>query len=264
MKLSYSKLKDYHLCPRSFELKHIRNLEEKTENIYSAFGSAIHFAIEEAINKKDPNINIADMIRIFRDDFSKRVEKIPLRERQFILLTEWHIKAEELLTYFYNQYFIFIRNGKIIPIETEKYFSIEVIPGFFFNGFIDFVYKEDEKLKILDWKTGKVQPKNDHAQLDIYAAICTKIGLEDVLEAKYVFLKHKKENAFTLNLEEKNNKLKYLKETCLEIKQKLDENEHPLNDECFLENYGNHCRYCKVSKICELIMNRNSNTIEKL
>ncbi|MCM1260562.1 MAG: PD-(D/E)XK nuclease family protein [Staphylococcus sp.] len=237
-KLSYSKLSDFLSCPKKFQLKHILGKDEEfKETIYTAFGSAIHSAIEETLNK---NFDFDAAFCVFKRELEKHILGISIKERQLISTYVWHNKGEIILKYFFKKYFNKL-NGNVI--ETEKYFSFPIKINeveISFNGFIDLIYKVDEKIKIIDWKTGKKQLDSDDLQLRIYAFILNKLFGYDISEITYAFIKEETENTKIINEE-------ILKETEQEINKIINE---ILTTRDFKRCFSNNCRYCNVKKYC--------------
>lgn len=239
MNLSYSKINDYKTCPKKYELIHIKKLlPEEKENIHSAFGSAIHYAIEQTLNK-DLDLDLANIF--FKKKFNELFENIPLEKRQIIFKQEWYFKAEQMLSYFFDKYYDLIKNKNL---ETEKYFSYEIEKDIFIKGLIDLILKYDDKIELWDWKTGKKLTKKDNLQLRIYALCYYKLFNMIPNNLKYIFLKANTKNETEVNLEVLNDTEKELKEIINDIKEKTKNNnfERILNKGCF---------FCPIKKICE-------------
>lgn len=238
LKLSYSKLTDFLSCPKKFELKHLLGKEEEfKETIYTAFGSAIHSAIEDSLNK-DYDLDAA--FCIFKRELSKHIMGVEIKERQTIFLPTWENKGKIVLQYFFDEYFNELKDK---VVETEHYFSYPIIINdveISFNGFIDLIYKIDDKIKLIDWKTGKKQPKGDNLQLRIYALILNKLYNYNVSEIKYAFIKDETENVLEIDqniINETEKELIKIIKDILETKE-------------FKKCYSNNCRFCNMKKYC--------------
>ena len=236
-KLSYSKLVDFLSCPKKFELKHILKCDEFQQTIYTAFGNSIHSTIEEIL-KKDFDIDAG--LCIYKREFAKNILNIPIKERQVIDSKQWYDKAVKILNYFYKKYFNKLR-GNIV--DVEKYFSYTINvedKAIIFNGIADLLYKDGNNIKILDWKTGKKQSRDDTLQLRIYALILNKLFNYRFKEAAYIFIKEQSENKFDITpelLEQTEKELITL------IKQIIDTKN-------FQRCFSNNCRFCSVKKFC--------------
>lgn len=238
LKLSYSKLTDFLSCPKKFELKHLLGKEEEfKETIYTSFGSAIHSAIEDSLNK-DYDFDAA--FCIFKRELSKHIMGVEIKERQTIFLPTWENKGKIVLQYFFDEYFDELKDK---VVETEHYFSYPIVIGdveISFNGFVDLIYKIDDKIKLIDWKTGKKQSKKDNLQLRIYALILYKLYNYDISEIKYAFIKDETENVLEIDqkvIEETEKELLMIITNILETKE-------------FKKCFSNNCRFCNMKKYC--------------
>lgn len=273
-KFSYSKLATFMECPKRYELQFIRNLAEFKENIYTAFGEAIHKAIEITINKK---YDYDEAIVIFEKTLKDRTALIDPREMQLVFLDEWYRKAKDLLKYFFDTFNEDIKNGKIEVLGTEKYFKYEILPGIFYNGIIDLLIKQTDdieevinlpeikilksgkkktvikkitnkkkvtKYKILDWKTGAIQ-HNENLQLLSYAVPLLFNDNLLVEQIVYIYLKYKKQIKQDVDFELINSTKQKLISIINSIKTATE-----LNDfEMCLDK--NKCRFCNVKKFCD-------------
>ena len=214
---SFSKISTYLQCPKMYELQFIKNVVEFKETVYTAFGRAIHKAIEMCINKK---YDFDETLIIFEQEFKNRMSMMDPRESQLIFINEWHKKAKEILKFYFENYNTKINDGTIEVLGVEKYFSYEIKPGVFYNGIIDLLYKCNEEViekkqipiikttssglqkkviqtiinknnkisyKILDWKTGAV--KKDTLQLMSYTIPTLLDGIL-TNEINYIYLKY--------------------------------------------------------------------------
>jgi len=275
LNFSYSKLATFLDCPKKYELQYIKNLVEFKENIYTAFGEAVHKAIEITINKK---YDFDEALIIFEKTLKERTKLIDPREMQLIFLSEWYRKGEQLLKYFFDKFYNKIKNGDIEVIATEKYFKYEIMPNTNYNGIIDFLIKEYEdieeiinfpevkilkngkkkniikkivnkkkveKYKILDWKTGNIQ-HNENLQLLSYAIPMFFNDNILIQQIQYVYLKHKKIIKKDIDLEVINKTKQKIISIINNIKYST---ENQIFDMC-LDN--SKCKYCNVKKYCDL------------
>lgn len=240
MNISYSKINDFNTCPKKYQLIHIdKKLPEEKQNIYSAFGTAIHYAIEQTINK-DFDLDLT--ITYFKNKFDELFDEIPLTKSQLIFKEEWYYKGKQMLTYFYNNIYDVVKEG---VIETEKYFSYEIDKDIFLNGLIDIIFKNEKKeIELWDWKTGKKMPKKDNFQLRIYALCYYKLFGEVPSNIRYIFLKNNTENQTCVNVDILEHTKEELLKIIQEIKQKTEQND-------FDRKINKSCMYCSVRKFCE-------------
>ena len=239
LKLSYSKINDYLICPKRYELIHLLHLlPENNENIYSAFGSAIHYAIEQSINQQLDKIAA---YAYFESKFNNLFNKIPLAQRQTIFKSEWISKGQEMLTYFFDKIFEKASKGKV---ETEYYFTYQIDKDTIFNGLIDLIFlTPEEKVELWDWKTGKKMKKEDNLQLRLYALFFQKATNLMPFKLNYIFLKSGSKNSTEVNLDT-------LKQTEQELNELIARIKKDISLNIFERNPQNNCKYCPVSKFC--------------
>ena len=272
---SYSKLATYLDCPKKYELQVLKNLSPYKETIYTAFGSAIHKAIQLTIEKK---YSFDESLIIFEKELREHIKLMNPRDAQLIFISEWTKKAKDLLKYFFDEFYTKIQSGEIEVLAVEKYFKYEIKPGIFYNGIIDLLIKHnciiEDKVKIpfiktlkngrqrksfqeitnkkvitlykiLDWKTGAVKPKEN---LQLLSYTLPIFHLEHILinNIEYIYLKHKKkigENIDIIKVNDTKNKIISIINNILtdikvnSFKMCLDENK---------------CKYCDVKKFCDL------------
>lgn len=271
-KFSFSKLSTYLQCPKMYELQFIKKVVEFKETIYTAFGGAIHKAIETCINK---NYDFEETFFIFEKEFKERMKLMDPRESQLIFLNEWNSKAKEILKFYFENYNTKIQKGLIEVIGVEKYFSYEILPNVFYNGIIDLLCKCEEEYtekkqiptikktqsgkerkiyetiinknyktvyKILDWKTGSV--KQDKTQLLSYTVPLFFLEKMLVDEISYIYLKHQKEVKESIN----ENKIKETKEYLISIIKNIIRDTENNDFEMCLDK--KICKYCNVKKFC--------------
>lgn len=239
LKLSYSKLNDFLTCQKRYELIHVLHLlPEENENIYSAFGSSIHYAIEQSINH---NLDAIAAYAYFESKFNTLFNKIPLEKRQTIFKNEWVSKGHKMLDYFFRNLFQKALKGKV---ETEHYFSYKINEDITFNGLIDLIFLDEaEKVELWDWKTGKKLNKEDNLQLRLYALFFQKATDITPSKLNYIFLKAGGKNTTEVNLDT-------LKQTENELNNIIAKIKQSINNNCFERNPQHHCKFCPVSKFC--------------
>lgn len=270
---SYSKIATYLQCPKMYELQFIKKVVEFKENIYTAFGSAIHKAIEMSIKK---NLDFEESMVIFECELKNKINQMDPRESQLIFINEWVKKGKEILLFYFEKYYEKIKNKEIEVIDAEKYFSFEIKPGIFYNGIIDLLCKCNEEItekkqipiiktnnagiqkktfktiieksnkivyKILDWKTGSV--KKDTLQLSSYT-VPTFLN-EGILisEIDYVYLKHKREIKENIDID----KINATKSKLISIINNIMADTKGKNFNMCLDK--KICKYCNVKKQCD-------------
>lgn len=272
---SYSKLATYLECPKKYELQILKNLSPYKDTIFTAFGSAIHKAIQMTIEKQ---YDFDESLIVFEKELKQHIRQMDPRDAQLIFISEWIQKAKDMLNYFFDEFYAKIKSGEIEVLSTEKYFKYEIKPGVFYNGIIDLLIKHncivEEKIKvpcikickngskrksyqtiinkkictlykILDWKTGAVNSKEN---LQLLSYTLPVLYLQNLLinNIEYIYLKYKKRIKEEINISKIN-------ETKAKIISIIDNIQTDIKNNSFKMCLDtNKCRYCSVKKFCDL------------
>jgi len=138
---SYSNLKAFTDCPYLWYMKYIECECDKRDNVYGQFGSFCHSLLEQYLKGNIEKNQLADK---YEKEFYDNVTEIILDKSD---------PTEKLYNYGMN-YFACpsIDRQNTVPIFVEK--NIEFNVGKHkFRGIIDFMYKENDDMVILDHKT---------------------------------------------------------------------------------------------------------------
>ena len=239
-------------------------------------GEVVHHTIETALKEYQKTQELPTerflqqitdrMRREFRESRERKYRERPgkafgLYEHEYgkeIPDEKWallHEDARRCFTTFAN--IIFMERVKPIPVEDWK--LIETMQTFDFEGSliyvkIDFAYQEGDRIKLVDWKTGRSEDVDNEIQLDCYGlfsrdyfkvpteAIETiecnvntgKENVRGMIEAKVDFAKHYIRNSIA-----------GMKRALVDpIKNIAREEDFP-----FTENEAT-CRYCFFKKVC--------------
>lgn len=196
--LSYSSINDYLACPRLYYLKNvfkdpITNRKVNITSPYLALGSAIHKVIEELKEIKSDKRKIEienNLLNNFEKEWIKYKGhrggfKNNQEEKEFKLRGENMLKKiidnpRELL-------------NKIIPIKY--FYAGDLIPNYYISpednlilcGSIDWIeyLEETDKLRIIDFKTGRNDEKDDSLQLPIYCLLIMNLQKENGKDKVY-------------------------------------------------------------------------------
>jgi len=188
--ISYSKYRFWRACPYKYKLVAIDKIEPFEENVYFAFGAAIHSLCEQKygniekkktftelflaeLNERQVEIEPTEQVKMIKQAAELEVELFPAIEEHFGKFKVKYIEVE-------------LKE----PIEN---YSVD------FWGYIDLVIQtEDGQYHILDWKSTSwgwhARKKSDpiwNYQLTYYKiffAQCAKIPLENI-KTYFVFLK---------------------------------------------------------------------------
>ena len=272
---SYSKIATYLECPKKYELQIIRNLSPFKDNVYSSFGSAIHKAIQLALQKK---YNFDECIIIFEKEFKEHLKQIDPKEAQLVFISEWIKKAKQILEYYFKEFDEKFKKDNVEIIGVEKYFSYEIQPNIFYNGIIDLLIKHLKTIKetikvptikilksgkqktimqnivsekkqtfytILDWKTGTAKPKEN---LQLLSYTVPLLYLENVIvnDIEYVYLKNKRIIKFLVD----NNRIVQTKDKIISIINNIIKDTQNNNFKMCTDS--KICRFCNVKQFCDI------------
>lgn len=158
-KLSVTALNTYLRSPQEF-LESALLKVPRAKPGYMAFGTAIHFALEQMYgfwqkNDKPP------LIDFVLDNFEKAFEKEILTKEEYTLRFE---RGREILRQYYQHY----SNQLFSPVAIEKFygygFSKTVLGDIELNGRvdrIDWLDKSKQTAVVIDYKTGKAKSVNE-------------------------------------------------------------------------------------------------------
>lgn len=253
--LSFSQIQKFQTCPYSFYLSYELPKEKKKDipqqNIFSAFGNSAHKGIESELTFQSFD---------FEKDFYDRLKKFNEVERQ---------KTKELKDY-KKLYRDMVKIGpklinEAINFLNEKYSKAEIIgiekiikhpinENLKFKGILDLAIKEQNKIKLIDWKScswgwdaKKRSDKMVLYQLTLYKYFyCeqNEINPEDV-DASFVLLKRTgkpkqqvEEIKITTGKKRTNNALKIVEDCGKNIY---------VNKKPRYKKVGEHCRKCSFN-----------------
>ena len=147
--ISFSELKTWDECPFKHKLVYIDKIKEFKGNEYTAFGTAIHYVCELAVN--DDKISL---LTTFNEKFLQELQtlkenKVDLNKE---LIAKMRIQGSNILEYIIPALKNNFLNFEVFSVEEELYETID--EDINFKGFIDLVIKTpDGKYHVIDWKT---------------------------------------------------------------------------------------------------------------
>jgi len=216
--ISYSELADFMECSYRHKLKHIDKLDPFAGSIHTAFGNAVHTALEQYVLTGEPA-----SVELCETDFKERLEKFLFTKEEVSSADaqEFIDAIPEILSEvpgFLDEQF---PGWQLISAEEQLFEPIEGQTNRWFKGFIDLVIKVPKRksrkkttlsgLKgeiipneyvyyMLDWKTTgwgwqskQKRSFQKQLQLALYKSFwCQKTGI-DVKDVRtgWVFLKRK-------------------------------------------------------------------------
>ena len=218
---SYSKINTYNICPRKYEFSYIDFYPRKGSSDIVLKGTLLHKMIELYINDKDYNIPYEkeflslkeEDFNAFKEDFEK-IKEQPLIKQLKKMKDSCEINVEQKLT--------------------------NVFENFIFSGNTDTLVKNEKKLIIIDYKTGKVN--QNFEQLEFYALVSSYLypEVQDFLLV-LSFVSHEQDLKITLK-----------KEDMFKIENKLIKYISNINNSIkFDKKVGPLCNYCDYKDECD-------------
>jgi ATP-dependent helicase/DNAse subunit B len=244
--LSHSSISDYKKCPRLYYLKNVwKNSRGQKINIVSpslSLGSAVHQTIEPLALLKTEDRLKQNLLEIFEKNWQKFIGEMGGFED---VETE-NIYKQEGERMIKNV----IENPGPISRKTIKFYNGDFIPNIYLSekdniilcGLVDWVeYEEDTNtLKVIDFKTGKNDEKEDSYQLPIYKVLVESLQTRKVSGGASWYLARDK---FPRSVELLDEDIEEIKKEILKIgiQIKMSKSEKDLNkafackfpDECF-------------------------------
>lgn len=168
MDLSYSRIDTYKMCPAKYFYGYIQR-EPRLFGEAAVLGNIVHSVLEDNLsNEKD-----LDIESLFNSYEQKKSEWDP----NSIINSELISVGKEILNEFYDRH-----SGETLHIKHKEMGFNFIVGPFNVNGFIDRVDEYDDRIDIIDYKTGKweVSQKSikDNLQLGIYA-LAAKLAYPD-------------------------------------------------------------------------------------
>lgn len=247
--LSHSSMSDFLKCPRLYYLRNVwKNKEGNKVNIVSpslSLGSAVHQTIEPLALLKTEERLKQDLQEIFEKNWKKFEGKMGgFTDKD----TENNYKEQGI-----QMIKTVVENPGPIARKTVKFYSGDFIPNIYLSeeeniilcGLVDWVEYEEktDTLKVLDFKTGKNDEKEDSMQLPIYKILVESLQKRKVSGGAYWYLARDK---FPRNVELLDEDVDELKKKMLDIgldiKNRKQGSDIEKNFEC---KYPGDCRNCR-------------------
>ncbi len=235
--LSHSSVGDYLKCPRLYYLKNVwKNKNGRKVNTVSphmSLGSAVHQVIEPLANLKveerlekinNPISNLIDTYNSVWKKFSGIMGGFenPEQEGEFKRRGEKMIKNVS-------------ENLGPIKNKTVKFYNGDFIPNIYLSeadniilcGLVDWVeyVEKDDTLRVIDFKTGRNEEKEDSYQLPIYKILVESLQKRKVSGGAYWYLDKDK---FPVNKELLDEDIEEVKNELLKIGLEIKKLKSPL------------------------------------
>ena len=184
---SYSKISSFVSCPRKFKYNYIDKLGVFKPSLALEKGSRVHQLLENFDKIKETKELPSYKFKLTPPESQGDVDKVAFDFMKSDLgkryLTECDVIGDEVK---------FGLDAKLTPCS---YYSKSAI----MRGAIDKLVKIDDKLIIIDWKTGKypAQEYHDNSQSVMYAIWAFREYPEiNEIEATYVYVEHDSEHKY--------------------------------------------------------------------
>ena len=169
-------------------LKYIAKIkEDRDDGIYGVSGNACHGILEKFYLKE---IKYEDMLQEYENSlFTFNAGELKYDRTNEEKNNNIANKYESCLRHFFQNHITI--NKKV---EIEKFIIIK-INSFIFQGYIDFIHKEDDCFIITDWKTSSIYTgkkiDKEKGQLVLYAEGLKQLGVSlDKIKIRWNFLKY--------------------------------------------------------------------------
>ncbi|MDD3032612.1 MAG: 3'-5' exonuclease, partial [Candidatus Pacebacteria bacterium] len=253
---SFSQLAAFESCPLQYKYAHILKIPTKGKPNFS-FGKTIHNTLCRFVNL-DVQVFQSEQKHLFRKDEKERNKSgLSLDDLLKMYQEEWidawfnggdhkeeyREKGKVILTNFYKDFInrdsavLFMKNEPAL----EKTFSIN-LNGHKFVGAIDRIDVIDNKIEIIDYKTGvakKTLATSDKFQLEIYNLAAHKVFDLKPQKLTYYYI----EQGTYCSFEPKEKSVEKTEEKILNIIEKIKRSK-------FKPTAGWQCQYCDYKNIC--------------
>ena len=247
--LSHSSISDYLKCPRLYYLRNVwKNKQGQKINTVSpslSLGSAVHQTIEPLALLKTEDRLKQDLLEIFEKNWGKFHGEMG----GFLDIETENIYKEDGLRMIKN----ILENPGPIAKKTVKFYNGDFIPNIYMSekeniilcGLVDWVEYEEatDTLRVIDFKTGKNDEKEDSMQLPIYKILVEAMQKRKVSKGAYWYLARDK---FPKNVEILDEDLEEIKNKILDIGIQIKKRKEEKNwDESFACKFKGGCFACK-------------------
>jgi ATP-dependent helicase/DNAse subunit B len=264
--LSHSSLSDYKKCPRLYFIRNVwKNANGRKVNIVSpamSLGSAVHSVIEPLALIKTEDRFKRDLLEIYEENWQKFGGRMggfldPETEE------EYKEKGKKMIQNV-------LENKGPIANKTVKFYDGDFIPNIYLSegdniilcGLVDWVeyLPETDSLRVIDFKTGKNDEKDDSFQLPIYKILVEALQKRKVTGAAYWYLERERVLTKKEILDED---VEDIKEQIIKVGKEIKEKKESARSKDELEqNFTCPQGGCRSCREFELIRNYTFDTEE--
>lgn len=200
--VSYSEVSVADECKFRHYLIYVED-HERSENIHTFFGNAVHEALDRWFKGYTNNSWISMCKKIYTWIKENPTHSYKNKEGQWIEEDldpkEWSRQALRIYNGFFKWLLKKFPNSVLIGSEIRFKENIEEVPGYKFKGFIDLLLLDEKgKYHVIDFKTcswgwnkWKKSDKRKHYQISLYKKfVCQKLDIDPKLvETHFILLK---------------------------------------------------------------------------
>lgn len=225
MNYSYSRISTYDKCPKKFYYKYIEKVQVDTDNPIFERGKYIHLLLEHYPNQPE---------------FEFKFKQVKNEQNNIINIINTTCSTDKKIKYLFSNDVMLCREKQFYLDDNFKPCTEDEQR---FNGVIDYVGKtEDDKMIIVDWKSGNTTKHASFDQLRLYSIW----GFEKFPELNTIklflyFIEQNKVFYEEINRDE----LKVIK---TEIRRKINTIENDTTYECKMHK---NCEYCEYYSQCK-------------
>ncbi len=265
--LSHSSISDYLKCPRLYYLRNVwKNKKGQKINTVSSslsLGSAVHQTIEPLALLKTEDRLKQNLLEIFEENWKKFEGEwggFPDKETEDFYKQEGKRMIQNV-----------IENPGPFNKKTVKFYNGDFIPNIYLSeeeniilcGLVDWVEYEEatDTLRVIDFKTGKSDEKEDSMQLPIYKILVEAMQKRKVSKGAYWYLARDK---FPKNVEILEEDLEEIKKKILDVGIQIKKRKQEKNwDESFACKFEGGCFACKQFELIKQF-DENPESVENI
>lgn len=170
--LSATSIKDYQDCPFKYRLKHRDGVTEQKSRATLEFGNIMHQTLKDFHNLPIEEQTRDKLLKLFKSQWQEEAFEYRQRAEEFFLQGE-----EQLEGYFHH-----IQENRPDVVGCEKRFQFDLSDlRVRIKGQIDRLDREGDKLRVIDYKTGKNKEEaKKNLQMALYTEALRRNAVDDL------------------------------------------------------------------------------------
>jgi len=276
-RVSYSSIQTFRECPKKFYFQYIVKLKKPSDGFWAFLGSSIQKVLESIVNNRLYNVyNLSEIMSIYNDESTKIItrcvksikdydpniprDKNKIANEDMVLYKDFPVfyidfnknplisiltkmpDVYPLIKRVYEEKLVKCNDNLKSEVEVNRVFTTKGGIEFKINGFIDFLYKSNDKYAIIDGKLNYNPKFHDGIQLFLYS-IAGKYKCKGFLYWDYT-----KNKLIPIKFDDNDILLTY-RNFCRTIDeiQSIDKQ----NQSEWVSIKGMGCRWCPFKKECQ-------------